>query len=300
MATVRGRPEITWPKVWGIALPVVFILASAMLLAPYIRAPGALGYDGRMYSLAARALLEGANPWTVELAGGSFAGPPTSLIPYLPVAYLPQEITAGIWIAGDLVLAIVMLRRLRMPAWWLAFPPLFVVIISGGVEIPMVALLLLGGRIAGLSAVLKPYAALPLLAERRWDQLALGAAVGLGTFLVLPWGLFIESLPRITERLAAQSSVENAFGSPLLMAAAIVALISLGKAGIWLTTPALWPSPQGYYGLMCLPVLTPMIALCWALPIPQAALVGITAQAFVGRVRPTLPTQVAAARSFAR
>lgn len=261
-------------------LPVTFALMSGRYLIAFLVEPQALGYDARLYANAARAMLAGGDPWAVTV-NGSFAGPPTTLIPYLPFAWLRPELVAALWIVGNLVLAAYLLRRLSLPPWWLAFPPLFGVIIGGGVEIVMVALLLLGGRVAGLSVVLKPYAALPLLAQRRWRQLVLGGLVGLASLLVLPWGQFIASLPTIRDRLAFQSFGQNAFGVPLLMVVGVLALLALGRRGIWFATPVLWPYPQSYYGLMCLPVLSPLIAFCWALPIPQALLIGAGAEALV-------------------
>jgi len=115
-------------------------------------------------------MLEGGDPWRVDFLGSNFAGPPTTLVPFIPFAYLPQQAVASIWMGGSLILAVLILRRLRLPSWWLAFPPLFFPIVMGSVEVLMVALLVSGGARSGLALVLKPYASLPLLAERRWHE----------------------------------------------------------------------------------------------------------------------------------
>jgi hypothetical protein len=270
LETARARP-------WMLVLPVVFTLVSGWYFASFAASPGSLGFDARLYSLAARAMLEGRNPWTAELAGGTIVGPPTTLIPYLPFAYLPQELSAGIWISGSFLIAAVILRELHLPPWWLAFPPFFHPLVLGNEEILMVGLLVLGGRrLAGLAPLLKPYALIPLVVERRWTAAALGAGLGLASLLFLPWATFVQSLPLIRERIVSQSFGDNAFGDPLLVAIASVALLSLGLArGSWFATPVLWPYAQTHYGLMALPIMPPLLGLIWALPIPEAITVGI-------------------------
>ena len=263
-----------------LVLPVVFTLQTGRYFASFAAFPGSFGYDARVYALAARAMLEGRNPWTVELGGGTVVGPPTTLVPYIPFAYLPQELTAAIWVLGSLLIAILILRRLGLPAWWIAFPPVFHPIVLGNEEVLMVGLLVVGGRLGGLAPLLKPYAAIPLAVQRRWGDIWIGIGVGLATLLVLPWRTFVESLPLIRDRIAYQSFGDNAFGDPLLVVIAIVALISLGsRPGAWFATPVLWPYAQTHYGLMTLPIMPPLLALIWALPIPEAITVGIVALA---------------------
>lgn len=254
-------------RAWDIVLAVAFVAGSGNWFVAILAGPGALGFDGRVYALAARTMLEGGNPWTADFGGGTFAGLPTGLIPYLPFAYLPQEWVAGIVMPLDLIAWIVVLRRLRLPAYWLAFPPLFESIIAANSEVIVVAALMT--RWAWVAPVLKPYAVLPLIGERRWRSILIGSAVGLASLVVLPWGMFIESLPFISHQLAAQSFGSSAFGNPLLMAICLVALASMGRRGWWFATPSLWPNPQNHYGLIALPVMAPVIALCWAIGLPQ-------------------------------
>ena len=269
VSVMRSRP-------WSVVLPIVFLVSSGRWFASYVAFPGSFGYDARVYPLAARAMLEGRNPWLVELNGGTVVGPPTTLIPYLPFAYLPQELSAVLWIAGLFVIAALVLRRLGLPAWWLAFPPLFDPIVLGNEEVLLLGLIVLGSRLGGLALLLKPYAVIPLIVQRRWSAAALGAIVGLVSLVVLPWGTFIASLPTISQRIVSQSFGDNAFGDPLLMGIAIVALLSLGiRRGFWLATPVLWPYAQTHYGLMTLPIVPPLLALVWALPIPESITVGI-------------------------
>jgi hypothetical protein len=69
------------------------------------------------------------------------------------------------------------------------------------------------------------------------------------------------------------------------MVIAVVALGSLGwKRALWLGAPVLWPFAQQGYKLMAVPLLTPVIALCWALPFPGSTLTGVVLQAVLERV----------------
>jgi len=290
--------HIRWDQ---IVLPITFFGVSGSWFASFVIGPSALGYDARLYAFAARAMIEGQDPWRVERFGGNFAGPPTTLVPYLPFAYLPEEAVAAIWIIGSLVLAILILRRLGLPPWWLAFPPLFVPIVTGSVEVLMVAILVFGGRLTGLAAVLKPYAALPLLAERRWLAFVVAGVATLLTLPLLPWATFVADIPYIASRLQIQSFTSNAFGNVPLMLVAGVALLSLGiRRALWLVTPVLWPSPQIYYAAMTIPVITPLIALCWSLDFPGALVVGVVLAAISHRLKADDPLMVRGGRNHSR
>jgi hypothetical protein len=270
--------------------PIAFLYLSGNWFASYLAGPQSLGYDARLYAVAARAMIEGGDPWHAQFAGGTFAGPPTTLVPYIPFAYLPGQVVAGAWIGAELLLAILILRKLRLPASWLAFPPLFSAVILGNPEVLMVAVLVLGGPLSGLAALLKPYAALPLLAERRWSAFVVAGVGGLASLALLPWGLFVADLPFIGERLQAQFFGHNAFGNPPLMVISVIALLSMGlRRALWYATPVLWPNAQLHYAAMTLPVITPLIALIWSLPLPEAITVGIVAGAINHRLRPDDP-----------
>jgi hypothetical protein len=290
--------DLHWDQ---IVLPIAFFGVSGYWFASFLIGPSALGYDARLYAFAARAMIEGQDPWRVERFGGNFAGPPTTLMPYLPFAYLPEQLVAAIWIIGSLVLAAYILRRLGLPPWWLAFPPLFFPIVTGSVEVLMVAILVSGGRLTGLAAVLKPYAALPLVAERRWSALVVAGVVTLVTVPLLPWGTFVADLPHIASRLQIQSFTSNAFGNVALMLIAGVALLSMGvRRALWLATPVLWPSPQIYYAAMTLPVITPLIALCWSLDFPGAMVLGVVLAAISHRLKPGDPLMVRGGSNHSR
>jgi hypothetical protein len=128
------------------------------------------------------------------------------------------------------------------------------------------------------------------VAERRWPALALAAIVVVATLPILPWARFVTEAGTIAATLARQDHGDAVFGDPLLMGAGIVALASLGvRRALWLAVPLLWPYAQPIYKTMTLPVLSPVLALAWALPVSGATLVGVIALAalvMLDRVRP--------------
>jgi hypothetical protein len=287
LAIFEGKGRAIPSLWWSAVLPIVFIFFSGRWFAAFLAGPDSFGYDARLYAIAARAMLEGRDPYTADLFGGTFAGPPTSLLPLVPFAYLPQPVVAVTWIAVNLVIAVLVLRRLQLPPWWLAFPPLFFPIFVGSVEIPMIGLLILGGRLRGLSMVIKPYAALPLVAERLWRDLALGVAVTVVSLAILPWGMFVSELPRIQAALTNQAFGSNATADPRLLVIAVIALASLGiRRALWLATPVLSPLARVHYAAMTVPVLTPLLALFWAIQVPGAIVAGIVVVAVWERLAP--------------
>ncbi len=207
------------------------------------------------------------------------------LLPFAPFVGLPKDVVRIAWFILDLVIAAAILRRLRMPAYWLIFPPLFGAVILGHIEILILALIVLRGPLSGLALAIKPYAIFPLIAERRWLAIALGIAFVALTAPFLPWPRFLDQLGEISANLARQSKGDSVFGDPLLMVIAIGALAALGiRRALWLAVPILWPAAQPNYKTMTMPVLTPVIALFWALPIPGATLVGLLAQVVLERL----------------
>jgi uncharacterized protein (TIGR03382 family) len=244
--------------------------------------PSVAGSHAVVYTEAARAWLQGGDPWSVGPPAIVFAGPPTMLLPFAPFIFLPELVTRLVWIGGMGLLAIWSIRRLRLPAYWILFPPLFGSVVLGHPEVLGLALLIAGGALSGLAAVIKPYAGLPLLAQWRWRAIGFGLAVVLVSAVVLPWGRFIDELPRIAATLARQAQGDSTFGNPALMALAVAALAVLGaRRALWLATPLLWPSAQPIYKVISLPELSPVLAIFWAMPIPGSTLAGLLVEAGV-------------------
>jgi hypothetical protein len=206
------------------------------------------------------------------------------LLPFVPFTALPLDVTRLVWVAGSAILAVMVIRRLHLPGYWIAFPPIAQVIHLGHPEVLLLALIVLGGPLGGLAPLVKPYFGPALLAERRWRAIALGIAAFVLTFPVLPWFAFIERLPGITATLARQSIGDSTFGQPIWMLVAIVALVSLGlRRGLWLAMPLLWPSAQPFYKVACVPAISPLLAVFWAIPIPGFSLAGLIVLAIADR-----------------
>jgi hypothetical protein len=206
------------------------------------------------------------------------------LLPFVPFTALPLDVTRLVWVVGSAILAVLVIRRLRLPGWWIAFPPIAQVIHLGHPEVLLLALIVFGGPFGGLAPVVKPYFGPALLAERRWRAIALGLGVLAVTFPILPWGAFMSRLPEITATLARQSIGDSTFGQPIWMVVAVLVLASLGvRRGLWLAMPVLWPSAQPFYKVACVPAIAPILAVFWAVPIPGFSLVGLIVFAVADR-----------------
>jgi hypothetical protein len=252
------------------------------LILGQLLAPIGFGFHAVVYTDAARAWLDGGNPWSVGPPAVVFAGPPTMLVVYLPFVPFGVDIIRLSWIAIDVVLAVWALGRLKLPRYWLFFPPLFNAISLGHPEVLVLALFAAGGAVSGLAAAIKPYAVIPLIAERRWGAIAVAIAVVVVSAPFLPWGLFVSQAAAISATIARQNVGDSTFGQPLLMLVAAGALLVLGpRRALWLAVPVLWPDAQPIYKVMTMPVLSPVVALLWAIPIPGLTLAAVVVEAIL-------------------
>src|ERR1017187_8380637 len=118
------------PWVWGIVrrfgLPLWFFLTSvAQWLA--LAGPWRPGFDTELAVGASKSWLAGGSPWAFFLVGGDgniyhFAGLPPTLFVYAPLTPFGLEFVGYFGVLISLVAAIVVLRRLKLPLWWLLFP----------------------------------------------------------------------------------------------------------------------------------------------------------------------------------
>lgn len=289
LRSIVGRLPVTPTE---LMLMVWFTIMSVRrVIGPAIVGPVDLGWDAVAYTRAARALLDGANPWTVGIPNATYAAPPPSLIPFLPFAHLPEPVVQAFWVGLNILAAIYLLRTLRLQVWWLLFPPLLLAIVAGSSALPLVALLVRGGIVAEAGAVVgRVYSAIPLLILGKWKPLLLAAGAILVTAPFLGWDQFIRDLPRINALLATQSGGGNsAFALPVLIPVAIAGLVLVGrKKAAWLAVPALWPNAQEYYAVIALPIAAsvPLATMAMATPLaPGIIALGILAQGVWDRRR---------------
>ena len=245
-----------------------------------------------------RAFLVGQDPWAANVvingATFHFAGLPPTVLAFVPFAVLPELLTSAFWIAAGIGSAVVIVRRLRLPVWYLAFPPFVSGVWTGNPQLPLVALLVIGG--GALAPILKVFGVVPLLGERRWWSLAACLLIFGASWVAANelWMRFLADAPAIAaHQLSETNGGLSAWGQPMpflvVTGAALVVLAALdAHAAGWLAIPAVWPGSQLSYGTMALPVATPALAAAMAYPLPglpAAALVGYTVVAAVRHLR---------------
>jgi hypothetical protein len=260
-----------------IGLPAWFVAIDLL----WITRLDILGIDAYHYQKAANAWLAGGDPWAVTEGGGiHYAAAPHTLLFYVPTSILPLAAAAAIWVILGLVASIWLVRRLGVPLWWLAFPPLVQSIWNGNPQTIVLALLVVGGSAAAAVAVLlKLYAAVPLLVRPRALLVALVALVVL--LPILPWRLYLDDGLGISGHLATAWN-GSAWRIPILLPPTVLALWILRRDGAeWYAVPAAWPATQFYYVAMALPAVVrrPVLAAAFALPLPLVVPVSVMALA---------------------
>ena len=260
-------------------LPFWFVLMSAPGILVTIRIQPIMFFDARLYLMATRAWLAGIDPWTVDYRGYFFAAPPPTLLPLVPLTLLPDPID---WLVlGALVVAgaIITIRVLKLPWYWLLFPPVVHGIISGNVQLLLVPLLLVRG--AWLAPILKGYAALPMVLLGRWRALLVGVLVLVLSAPFLPWASYIANFAAINGTLAEQAryGLSGPF-VPILVPVGLACLVIVGRqAAAWLVVPALWPSQQWYYATLVMPLRSDLVGAIVALPLVGSAYIALVAVA---------------------
>ena len=257
---------------WGLA--VVFVIVTTERAARAVGL-GTVALDLRIYRTAADAALHGGDPWRAGIDGLTFAAPPPALIPYLPAAILPEAAAIVVYGLLSVLAAVIALRAVGLPLWWLLFPPLAECIIVLNSDVFVIALLLAGRRWAFASVLFKIYALVPLVLQRRWLAAALGGLVCLVSLPLLEQ--FLADRDLIITALTEQSSGGLSAWGTWLMVPTILALLALWRRGAeWLTVPALWPYTQLHYNVLALPIAaaSPVVAFLLSLavwPLPAVA-----------------------------
>ncbi len=171
LLTERVRHAVS---TWGLAVVFVMVATERTLSAWSL---GYLAVDLRIYRAAASAAINGGDPWRAGAEGLTFAGIPPTLIPYVPAALLPEWLAIAVYGVLSVLAAVIALRALRLPPWWLLFPPLAEGIVVLNSDVFVIALLLAGRRWTFAAILFKVYAAVPLLFQRRWLAVVLGGLV---------------------------------------------------------------------------------------------------------------------------
>jgi len=234
-------------------LPIWFVIYAIQTFV-HFSVHDAIGVDLAIYRHAAEVALGGGNPWIPDPGWVSFAAPPPTLLLYLPVTLMPLPLATVVMMSAGVLGAAWAIRRLHLPLWWLLFPPLFDALIVGNPDALVLPLLLVRGPLAGLAAVLKVYALVPLLLQRRWAAVVLAGAVGALSLPQLP--NFFAAIEIIRSALETTAKL-SAWGT-LFVVPVIIALWLLRRRGAeYLVVPTLWPNTQSHYGTMALPAIHP-------------------------------------------
>lgn len=278
-------------RFWRYLLPAIFVTLTIQQVVVLLW--GGLGSDAEIYYRAGAAWLAGENPWDAyaTYAGNSFHfyAAPTAAIVMAPFSVLPEEIFVPFWIAVQAAAAVFVVRRLNLPLWWLLFPPVVAGVLSGNPSLSVLALLLIPHPVAGaLASMLKVYAGLPLLGERRWAAIAVSATMVVASVVVAPmlWSIFIGDAGTQTDRLMKEANGGfSGFQDPPLFALGLVAIIVIARLDLrqagWLAPIALWPASQFHWSTLALPVMNPLLALGLAFPVQKLPVVVIAFHAWL-------------------
>ena len=259
---------LTWLKRYWLA--VWFGVISAMRLQVLIT--GRPGFDAELYLAATRAWLAGADPW-ITIESQRFAAPPPTLIPLAPIAILPERVGIALLIVLAVAGAVATIRLLRLPWWWILFPPFVDAAWNGNPQNLLVPLILVGA--GPIAAFLKVYALVPIALTLRWRALLVTGIALIVTAPLLPWASYLAQFGALSNALTEQSDGGlSATAIPWLIPIALIALVAAGRErAAWLSVPALWPATQWYYSTLAVPALTPIAAAVIAIPVPGAAVV---------------------------
>jgi hypothetical protein len=279
-----------------VLLIVIFIpLSLADVLASF--QAGWLGTDAHLYYRASEAWLDGSNPWqvAVENQGSTYhyVALPTTTMLIAPFTALSESFFVPLWIGVQAAAGVYIVRRLRLPWWWLAFPPLVNGVLAGNPSSLVLALLLASSSVAAsIGPLLKAYAFLPLIGATRWRAIAILVAGTAATLFIAPdlWTMFFSDAGVRTERLVKQSDGGfSAYGSPIILVAAVAALLVIARRDVraagWLAPIALWPGSQFHWSTLAMPVMTLPMAYLLALPAHGLPPIAVIVYALVDEAR---------------
>jgi hypothetical protein len=247
------RPLLPW------LLATWFVVISAMRLV--VIAPNGPGFDGRLYRAATVEWLAGGDPWLVSQGGVYFGAPPPSLLPMVPFALLPEAVGVGALLVLGLASSAWAIRRLGLPLWWLAFPPLVDGMWNANPHVLVMPLIVAG--LVPVAIVVKLYGAVVPVVRGEIRVLAVTALILAVTAPILPWATFLRDLPIITTnfRLTSGGGLSVwSFDLPVLAVALLAAglaflvVVSVDRdRAAWIAMPVFWPYTQWYYSSIAIP-----------------------------------------------
>lgn len=265
-----------------------YVAMSGLVLAHYVAAGDAPGYDGWLYREAAATWLSGGDPWSIGVPGAHYAGAPSSFMVYAPSLLLPGDVWRWVSVFGSLALIVAILHRLRLPLYWLAYPPIVSAVVLGQPGILTLALLLF---VPALAPAVKAFAIFPLaVMDRRKAVIASGLVLA-AMVLVAPglWLEWVSRLPELSARLAAELHQTPDYR---LVAAGAVALVIVWwrdrETAGWLSIAALWPTPEYHYAIFALPTRNPWLLAGLALVAGQWTVIAYAAWVLARDVLPGL------------
>jgi len=271
---ISAASDERFRRALSVIVPAWFVTVSVIRLSVLL--PTTPGYDGMLYRDATLRWLSGGDPWAPIPGQAVFGAPPPTLLAMLPFAILPETIARIALVGLGIVASLWMIRKLRLPLWWIAFPPLVDGLYIANPHVFVVPLLIAGA--APLAVFVKAYAGVVPLILGQWRALLVTAALVVVTIPILPWGLFLQRWPEVSAALQAQSGGGglSVLATPILVPVALLAAVFIGRRRLaWWAVPVFWPFTQWYYASMALPVVTPLAAIALASPVQGATTVAI-------------------------
>jgi hypothetical protein len=292
-----GRPYVATDTFWErlrraftrLANPMLFgwfVLIDVVSIVRWLQID-AFGGNVQTYHAAAQVWLAGGDPWaspyTTTFGPQALVAPPPSLAPYLLTAWLPVGAATWVWVGVGAIAAVFVVRALRLPWWWILFPPLLFDVFWGSID-PILLLFLVSGPrwVAGAFKVTFIPA---MIAEQAWRDLLIAGVLLVLSLAVMPWGAFLTHLADLAQQASAQTGGGSSAASflPLAVVTAIALAVLGWRRGWYLFVPALWPLNATGYSVVSMPVLgaIPFVAAAVSIPVPYLAPVVIIATAIV-------------------
>lgn len=283
-----GKTKEPAPKggrVADVGLLVLFVALDLTRMAGWSSVPGNFGYDAALYRMASEVWLSGGNPWGFTLMGAQFVAPPTTLlvgVPFIPLGDLWVRVA---WMTIAFGSSLYAVRKVGLPLWWVAFPPLWISVMAGNPSAFILAALLRGW--GPLAAFTKAYCIIPLVLLGRWRETLVTAGLVLVTAPLLPWGQYAAMSATVTTNLTDLGAALSAWKIWPLWIATAVAILVLRKRGAWLAVPAMWPESLIHHATLGLPAVSRPVGMLLALQVPLAPVLAVAVaglEELLGRV----------------